>query len=145
MKLKTLNKVVIHHSASEDGTEPNIEQIREWHKAKGWADIGYHYVIERVHGKLQMLSGRPANLVGAHAKGANSDSIGVCLVGNFSIKPPDDALLDFAAAHVAGLVWWKYNLFTLKPHREVGSTKTDCPGKLFPWEKFVNMVDKNLK
>jgi len=54
------------------------KKIRQWHKLRGWSDIGYHYVIRR-DGRIEL--GRPIEQVGAHVKGHNSDSIGVCMVG----------------------------------------------------------------
>lgn len=53
-------------------------EIRDWHNQRGWRDIGYHYVIRR-NGTRE--DGRPVEQVGAHVKGHNGDSIGVCLVG----------------------------------------------------------------
>jgi N-acetylmuramoyl-L-alanine amidase len=52
--------------------------IRGWHKAKGWKDIGYHYVIRR-NGEQE--KGREDNVMGAHVRGHNSTSLGICLIG----------------------------------------------------------------
>jgi len=71
-----IKQIIVHCSAS--GPKTKLEDIRKWHKAKGWKDIGYHYVIE-YDGMIRM--GRPWDTVGAHCEGHNSDSIGVCLVG----------------------------------------------------------------
>ena len=57
----------------------DAETIRDWHvNGNGWSDIGYHYVIKR-NGLVE--AGRPVSISGAHAKGHNADSIGICLVG----------------------------------------------------------------
>lgn len=53
-------------------------EIRDWHLEKGWRDIGYHYVIRR-DGSLE--KGRDVSEAGAHVKGRNADTIGVCMVG----------------------------------------------------------------
>jgi N-acetyl-anhydromuramyl-L-alanine amidase AmpD len=58
-------------------------EIRKWHTepppvGRGWADIGYHYVIRR-NGMLE--AGRDINHHGAHTVGHNKGSIGICLVG----------------------------------------------------------------
>jgi N-acetyl-anhydromuramyl-L-alanine amidase AmpD len=53
-------------------------EITEWHLARGWATIGYHYVIRR-DGEIEQ--GRPESVAGAHVAGHNYDSIGICLVG----------------------------------------------------------------
>jgi N-acetylmuramoyl-L-alanine amidase len=52
--------------------------IRGWHKAKGWKDIGYHYVIRR---DGEQEKGREDNVMGAHVRGHNSTSLGICLIG----------------------------------------------------------------
>ena len=92
--MRTINKIIVHCSASEWG---DLETIRGWHVTdNGWSDVGYHYVIENCyptwysykHQKPAHLNdgalreGRPIERVGAHAKGENPDSIGICLVGN---------------------------------------------------------------
>jgi N-acetylmuramoyl-L-alanine amidase len=58
-----------------------VKEIRKWHKAKGWADIGYHFVIRR-SGEVE--AGRRESLVGAHAPQANGHSVAVCMVGGVS-------------------------------------------------------------
>jgi hypothetical protein len=76
------NWIVLHCSATR-ASQVNIgaKDIRRWHKDKGWADIGYHYVIKR-DGTLE--KGRALDAVGAHVEGHNSDSVGVCLVGGLN-------------------------------------------------------------
>ena len=59
------------------------KKIRDWHTGKGWRDIGYHLVINR-DGAIEQ--GRPLEDVGAHARGYNRDSIGICLVGGVDAK-----------------------------------------------------------
>lgn len=74
------NKVILHCSATRDeGDLIGVEQIREWHLERGFEDVGYHYVIRR-SGVIEL--GRKVDLVGAHTKGFNQNSIGVALVGN---------------------------------------------------------------
>lgn len=73
---RTINKVIIHCSAS--GPKTTLDDIKRWHKERGWVDIGYHYVILS-DGIVKM--GRPLDMVGAHCKNHNYDSIGICLVG----------------------------------------------------------------
>lgn len=76
--MRDINLLVIHCSATKDGVPVSVDTIREWHQARGFEDIGYHWVID-VDGKVHR--GRPESLPGAHAKGFNAHSIGVCLVG----------------------------------------------------------------
>lgn len=73
------NYIVIHCSATRADQEITADHIRRWHvDDNGWSDIGYHWVIER-DGKLQY--GRHAQARGAHVRGHNHESIGICLVG----------------------------------------------------------------
>ena len=54
------------------------KEINQWHLDKGWAGCGYHYIIRR-DGELE--PGRPHDTQGAHVKGHNFESVGICLVG----------------------------------------------------------------
>lgn len=75
---RKINLIVVHCTATEEGKDYSVEWIRRVHKKKGWSDIGYHYVIYR-DGSLH--EGRNINLVGTHARGYNTGSIGVVYVG----------------------------------------------------------------
>lgn len=70
--------IVFHCSATRPSQNVTAQTIREWHVAKGWADIGYHFVIRR-DGVVE--AGRHPDDVGAHVAGHNTDTIGVCMVG----------------------------------------------------------------
>jgi len=70
--------IVIHCADTLASMDIGAKEIDEWHKARGWDKIGYHFVIRR-SGKVE--KGRDLNIVGAHVEGHNSESVGVCLVG----------------------------------------------------------------
>lgn len=71
--------IVIHCSATPPDMNIGADEIHRWHvKDRGWSDIGYHHVIRR-NGVLE--KGRSLTRSGAHAKGHNKDSVGICLVG----------------------------------------------------------------
>jgi N-acetylmuramoyl-L-alanine amidase len=72
------NQFTIHCSDTPDDREVDIADITRWHKERGFATIGYHFVIKR-SGKIQ--SGRPVLDLGAHVEHHNKDNIGICLVG----------------------------------------------------------------
>lgn len=76
--MRNITKLIAHCSDSPNDRDVTVDEIRGWHKQRGWNDIGYHYVIYR---NGQIMPGRPASEVGAHCKGQNHDSIGVCLIG----------------------------------------------------------------
>ena len=71
--------LVVHCSATPpSASSVDAESIRSWHKQRGWVDIGYHFVITR-NGEIQ--DGCPIEEIGAHVRGLNSISVGICLVG----------------------------------------------------------------
>jgi len=76
--MRKIDKIIVHCSATPEGRDVSTDEIRQWHLDRGWSDIGYHYVVE-LDGTV--CDGRPVETSGAHAKGHNSDSIGVCYVG----------------------------------------------------------------
>lgn len=78
VKRERTDLIVWHCSATKPNVHVGAAQIREWHLAKGWADIGYHFVIPR-SGDLEL--GRPLDVIGAHVSGFNSYSVAACMVG----------------------------------------------------------------
>lgn len=76
--MRNIDKIIIHCSATPENRDVKTETIRKWHLDRGWSDIGYHYIIE-LDGSLNV--GRPIERTGAHTKGHNTGSIGVCYIG----------------------------------------------------------------
>ena len=76
--MRKIDKIIIHCSATPPSMDIDAKEIDRWHRNKGWSQIGYHFVIKR-DGEIQ--DGRPLELIGAHVKGYNTGSIGICLVG----------------------------------------------------------------
>lgn len=85
---RRITDIVIHCTASAYGQDLTVNDVRRMHKALGWSDIGYHYLI-RLDGRIE--KGRDVDLIGAHVSGYNSHSIGVCYVGGLDAngKPAD--------------------------------------------------------
>lgn len=78
-------RITLHSAATKNGVRVDIEEIRKWHKAKGWSDVGYHLVIQP-DGEVQR--GRPLNMLGAHVEGENMGNIGICLPGTDKFPLP---------------------------------------------------------
>jgi N-acetylmuramoyl-L-alanine amidase len=76
--LREIDTIIVHCSATPEGRDIGAEEIRSWHMARGWRDIGYHYVV-CLDGRIEL--GRELGDIGSHAKGHNAKSIGVCYVG----------------------------------------------------------------
>ena len=75
---RSINLIVVHCTATEEGKDYSVAEIRRWHLKRGFSDIGYHYLIG-IDGKVH--EGRNVNISGAHTAGYNAHSIGVCYVG----------------------------------------------------------------
>ncbi len=76
--MRPIDLIVVHVSATPPDMDIGAAEIKQWHKDKGWSDIGYHAVIRR---NGQVEDGRPIKRAGAHARGFNAHSFGICLVG----------------------------------------------------------------
>lgn len=87
--MRDIDKIIVHCSATPEGRQTTVEEIRQWHLQRGWKDIGYHYVIY-LDGTIH--KGRPEEAVGAHCSGYNKNSIGVCYIGGVAKdgKTPKD-------------------------------------------------------
>lgn len=75
---RPINEVIVHCTATPEGRDVSVETIRGWHKAQGWKDIGYHWVV-LLDGTVK--PGRPEKDVGSHVAGHNTGTIGVVYVG----------------------------------------------------------------
>jgi N-acetyl-anhydromuramyl-L-alanine amidase AmpD len=140
-KERKIDSIIIHCSASPNKLDIGVKEITEWHKQRGFATIGYHYVIRR-NGLIE--AGRPITEAGAHCFGHNKNSVGICIVG----------LDKFAAIQLGALQGLIVNLKTLYKikdsaifgHYEFDKGKT-CPN--LPMDKiralFVNNSDDLLK
>jgi len=101
--LRDLDKVILHCSATIEGAHIDVDTIRTWHKARGWNDIGYHYVIYR-DGSVHQ--GRGVDKIGAHTASQNKTSIGVCYVGGISAKTGKPADTMTAEQEMGWLELW---------------------------------------
>jgi len=90
--MRPISEIIIHCSATRpewragSKTSAKVSEIRKWHKGRGWRDIGYHYIIDR---DGTVATGRPVEQVGAHVKGHNTGTIGVCLIGGHGSSEND--------------------------------------------------------
>ena len=138
--MRAINKIILHCSATPEGRHTTVEDIRLWHKAQGWSDIGYHYVVY-LDGSVHL--GRPIEVSGAHTKRLNKNSIGVVYVGgidaiNFKAKdtrtPEQKEALDCLLNELMG----NYSGATLHGHNEFASKA--CPS--FDVQKeYKNIID----
>ncbi len=79
--MRDIREIIIHCTATPRGRAVTVDELRRWHRAQGWSDVGYHYIIY-LDGSVH--AGRPLATPGAHCRGHNQHSIGVCYVGGLS-------------------------------------------------------------
>jgi len=90
--MRYIDKIIVHCSATPEGRDVSAATIDDWHKQRGWSGIGYHYVVS-LDGTIEY--GRDINKTGAHVKGHNKGSIGLCYVGGVdSDMNPKDTRTD---------------------------------------------------
>lgn len=125
---KQTDYIVIHCSASKPSMDVDAQVIDKWHRQFGWSRIGYAYVIKR-DGEVE--EGRDANAVGAHVKGYNSVSLGICMVGGVDedMNPENnytpeqwDSLVELLETLTA-----KYPDAEILGHRDFPDVKKACP------------------
>lgn len=90
--MRNINLIIVHCSATPEGRDVSVADIDRWHRERGFDGIGYHYVVY-IDGSVH--EGRPLEKVGAHCKGHNAHSIGICYVGGVDSygKPKDTRTL----------------------------------------------------
>ena len=130
------NKIIIHHTASPSAT---AEIINEDHINKGWAGIGYHFFIKK---DGTIYRGRPEDSIGAHSKGSNLNTLGICLEGDFEEKKPTNEQLK-SIINLSVYLGVKYNTNEIIKHGDV--YETCCPGSKFPFEKVKNSIIDEIK
>lgn len=102
-------------------------EIREWHLKRGFSDIGYHNVIRR-DGTLE--HGRDLAISGAHAKGYNENSIGVCLIGGVDMNgDPQANYTDEQYKTLRGYLDTMSEIFDAEVigHRDLPNVSKACP------------------
>lgn len=125
-----IDKLIIHCSCSDILAHDNPETIRKWHvEENGWDDVGYHFIITK-DGKIHWC--RPMVEVGAHCKGHNLTSIGICLTGEYKFSREQKDSLKILTENLKDL----FNLENrhLWEHRSFNKKKT-CPN--FDLEEFL--------
>lgn len=76
--MRALNEIIVHCAATPEGKDFTVKQIDQWHKKRGWSGIGYHYVVYR---DGTIVKGRPLWKTGAHVRGRNRGTVGICYIG----------------------------------------------------------------
>lgn len=125
---RNINEIIVHCTATPCGREVSVAEIDRWHKARGFQGIGYHYVVH-LDGVVE--EGRPCALAGAHCRGHNSNSVGVCYVGGLKQdgKTPADTRTEAQRNALRELIAWlcrRYPGATVHGHREFAAKACPC-------------------
>lgn len=157
--MRTINAIIVHASATNADVDIGAREITAWHtdpkvkdgmlyyqgqlyksdedlppavrgrRGNGWNDIGYHFVIRR-NGDIE--TGRNINTPGAHARGHNKNSVGICMVGGVDANDRGKATANFTLEQYLSLfeliseLKEKYGALDVFGHHEVDQLKA-CP------------------
>jgi hypothetical protein len=109
---------LVHHTAGGNAytaaqAPAIVRAIQLYHvKGNGWNDIGYNFLVDRFGTVYEgRYGGITKNVVGAHAEGFNTGSVGVAVLGEYSSL----AVAAQARASVAGLLAWRLDLAHVDP------------------------------
>ncbi|MHB1138055.1 MAG: N-acetylmuramoyl-L-alanine amidase [Microthrixaceae bacterium] len=109
---------VVHHSASSNSYGPGdvpglLRSTQAYHMdGRGWSDIAYNFVVDKYGGLWEGRGGgidRP--VIGAHAMGFNTGSVGVMVLGDYTSATPTAAALE----SVSRVIGWKLALHNVDP------------------------------
>lgn len=131
---KTTSRIILHHAEASHCTAADIHR---WHLNNGWAGAGYHFLV-RKDGSIYRL--RPENKVGSHAKGANSNSIGICFEGAYMTETMPDEQKE-AGKELVAYLKEKYGISKVQRHSDV--YPTSCPGTNFPFDEIAGASGKD--
>jgi len=155
---------MIHHSATPDGSTFSWKAIEKYHtswryngniitpqqaaeyKKQGknveapWLDIGYHFGLENIDGRITGLIGRPLDMDGAHCQGMNDKSIGVCVVGNYDLVPLPEEMIDYLIRYLLRPLTHLLNIpkTSIKFHNEYAPKS--CPGTKFDKKSLLARI-----
>lgn len=132
-KRSATDYIVLHHAAASTCT---AHQIDEWHKAKGWSGIGYHFFV-RKNGEI--YRGRPIDTIGAHVLGKNNVSIGICAEGAYMRETMPQTQKKAIAELIKYLKENYYPNARIVGHCEIGDS--NCPGVNYPLAMLKNYVE----
>ena len=121
--MRKISKIYVHHSALP--RDKSLSEIRELHLARGFEDVGYHFIID---GKGEILQGRPIEETGAHVKRDNVESIGICVCGNFEKEQPLPSQIEALKKLISSL-YKRFGELEILGHQDYSESNTLCPGR----------------
>ncbi|CCF19181.1 N-acetylmuramoyl-L-alanine amidase (modular protein) [Pseudorhizobium banfieldiae] len=112
---RVIEEVIVHCTATPEGKDFTVDDVRAWHKQRGWSDIGYHFLVYR---DGRVIAGRPIGQVGAHVSGRNTGTVGIAYIGGLAAdgQKAKDTRTD---AQRSSLLWLTMQLAAKFPVRKV--------------------------
>lgn len=118
-KKRTITDIILHCTATPEGKAVTVASIKAGHLARGFKDIGYHYIID-LDGTIH--KGRDESIIGAHCTGFNAHSIGISYIGGVdkdgNPKDTRTAVQKAAMARLVKELLGKYPGAKVKGHRD---------------------------
>lgn len=124
--MRKINAIIVHSTATPAGRDVTVDEIRAWHRARGFSDIGYHFIVYR---DGSVMPGRPIARPGAHCLNHNANTIGVCYVGGVSADglTPCDTRTAAQGIALRALLSTLVHVFNCKVFGHRDFARTDCP------------------
>ena len=142
--MRAIHYLIIHCSATRADRDFSVEQLEAAHRARGFRGIGYHYYVRR---DGTVVNTRPIARIGAHCKGYNAHSIGICYEGGLDAEGhPADTRTPEQRRALHQLVWQLWDIVgrnvRLCGHRDL-SPDLDGDGTVEPeeWTKQCPCFD----
>lgn len=125
--MRKITEIIVHCADTPEGRDDKAADIERWHKAQGYNEIGYHYVVD-IDGTIE--PGRDLECIGAHCKGHNTQSVGICYIGgaDVNLKPKDTRTPEQKASLLLLLKFLraKYPEATIYGHRDFAQKACPC-------------------
>ena len=137
--MREIDEIIVHTSFTRPSMDVGADWIRDIHvHQNGWSAIGYHEILRR-NGTVEL--GRPAEKIGAHTRGHNRNSYGMCLIGGMSEDGNPDSNYTFRQLQTLyGRLQWnvqRFGITKISGHRDYANK--DCP--CFDIKEFFNLDD----
>ena len=126
--MRNITEIIIHCSATREGKPFTTADIDRWHRQQGFRAVGYHYVV-LLDGRIEI--GRPISQVGAHCRGHNTASIGICYIGGMTAdgRFPKDTRTSEQRRSLLLLLYTLRQMFpnaTIHGHRDFAAKECPC-------------------
>lgn len=121
--MREIHYIIVHCTDSPDNMDIGVKEIDEWHKLRGWREIGYHSVVRR--DGLAEVGQRHEEEEGAHAHGLNAHSLGIVWVGRHDCNEKQHNTL--VQEIVEWMIIYKIHIANVLGHCEIPNVSKTCP------------------